>query len=111
MQEQRKFKRFPVDLQASCLSRDTEGPEECRVIELSSEGLRLLMRQKPVFGQDVSVDITLPTHSRHIQAVVLFRWAKQIYTNARYAFISGGEVVKTGGDDRHELLDYATHSS
>ncbi|MCP4716197.1 MAG: PilZ domain-containing protein [Deltaproteobacteria bacterium] len=99
MEEQRKFDRFETELDAVIVAAD-DTRYECRVVEVSRDGLRLHLPDKLRFGQKLHIDIALPAP---VQAELLLRWTKQVYDDREY-YAAGAEIIMISDADRELLL-------
>jgi len=59
MEERRQHQRYQVKLTAS-VTPEVGHPQEAFVTDVSSEGIRFLLREKIQFGTTVSVALMLP---------------------------------------------------
>ncbi len=112
MEEHRKFQRFSVDLQAHfSISGSNDRSEECRIIELSKEGLRLLFKERIRFGQNLALSLELPTHKTPIHADIVLRWSKQLYDEIKFEYMAGAEFTQIAQEDQQAILHYAQSCS
>ena len=109
MEEQRKFKRFPLVLDSKVMSINSGEWIDCRVVEISQDGIRLHLKEKIMFGQSVPLEIMLPGRKEPVKADLLILWSKQLYDETEFEFLCGAEMSRIVPDLKQLLLDFANH--
>ncbi len=110
MDDNRKFKRFPINLKASYLQEDDHNQwKECSVTDVSREGMGIelyLIESIPVRSV-IHLEIRAPIRGKSIKAVGIITWVKKLKDNQRFNFIGGVELTTIKPSDKWLLLDYA----
>jgi hypothetical protein len=107
MDNKRKFERFPITLHATCNDTGNAMPQKCKIIELSREGMRLLLNGKIQFGETIAVRIIIPGCTEPVPVSVTVRWNKRVYDDPEYLYLAGGELGDSDPNSRKILFDFA----
>lgn len=107
MDNRRKFERFPILLDATCIHAGNTASQHCKIIELSQEGMRLLLNEKIQFGESITVRIILAGRTEPVPISVSIRWNKRIYDEPEYTYLAGGELGSNDPNSRKILFDFA----
>jgi len=108
MKDQRKFKRFSIDLSARYLLEGN--PEEwkgCSVINISREGIgiEVYLREKIPIGSTLKIEIIVPTKEEPIKTMGILVWIRQV--KEKMDFVGGVKLIKIDSEEKWTLLDYA----
>jgi hypothetical protein len=110
MTDNRKFKRFPINLKATYLQEDDHNQwKECTVTDVSREGMGIelyLMERIPIRSV-IHLEIHPPKRGKTIKAVGIITWVKKLKDNRTFNFIGGVELTTIKPSDKWLLLDYA----
>ena len=106
MEERRQHQRYPVKLTAS-ITPEVGQAQEAFVTDVSSEGIRLLLREKIQFGSTVSVALMLPDKQHPVSAHMTVRWNRPVYDQAPYAYAAGGEIHRDDSPAWESVVAYA----
>ena len=110
MEDNRKFKRFPIKLEARYLQEDDHNEwKECSVTDISREGMGIelhLMENVPI-SSVIHLEIRTPIRGKAIKAVGIINWIKKLNNNRKFNFIGGVEITTIKPSDKWLLLDSA----
>jgi hypothetical protein len=102
MKNQRKYHRVSADLPAKYVGADGR-KKACKVVQISSDGIRLHLKEKIRFGQTLQLEIDVPSSKKPVKAVLFLRWSKELYHEKKTGFLAGCEI-KTIGDEERQIL-------
>jgi len=107
MEEKRKFMRFPVQVQATCLSGDTGSGCPCTVTQVSREGIavRLHGNRTVDAGETIHLDLNIPDAPGPEQSEVALKWTAPAGLKDTGLLRGGGKFVRVSPEAKERLLD------
>ncbi len=105
MNEKRRYKRYPVYFDASYQDSDGTAALECKVIEVSREGMRLRVYKALPFSSVIVLSITVPGRSDPFTVEAEVKWSREFYDEERQAFLAGVEFTVIQEDERESILE------
>lgn len=112
MDEKRKFKRFPLELQATWVDSSSRATGHCKVTGISRTGIavQLLTKDRVSPGQALALEIDIPIKIEPVTATMAVKWARDFSGGTGYPFMAGGELARITPEDKESLLDYGFES-
>ena len=109
MEDRRKFKRFPVLLNAQYLEDNKEEWKECSIIDVSREGagMNVYTKERIYIDTMLQLRIVVPIKKEPIDAVGTLMWIREIEGDPKFNFIGGIKLITIDPEDIWNLLDYA----
>jgi len=108
MEEKRRFKRFPLELQAIWTDGSSRATGYCKVTEISRRGIaiQLVAKDRVRPGHDLALEIDIPVKIKPVTATMAVKWVRDLAENPGYCFLAGGELACITPDDKERWLDY-----
>lgn len=108
MEDQRKYKRFPSQLNARYLEEHKEVWKDCRVINVSREGMgvEIYMQEAINIGSILQLEIGVPVKKEPIDAMGTLMWVRDLKDDPKFNFVGGIQLITIDPEDKWELLDY-----
>lgn len=106
MEETRRSERFTVALAAAFKDGGGAARQTCKIIELSRDGIRLLLSRKIKSGEKIMLEFLIPGRSASLHIPVTLRWHKQLYDASGFEYLAGGELVEIDPDEGSLLFSY-----
>ena len=108
MEDQRKYKRFPSQLSARYLGENKEEWKDCRVINVSREGMgvEIYMQEAINIGSILQLEIDVPVKKESIDAMGTLMWVRELKDDPTFNFVGGIQLITIDSEDKWELLDY-----
>lgn len=103
MEERRGNQRTGTDFSAQCRTADGR-THDCRVTDISTGGMRLVLAGKPSFGKSIELDVSFPEIPAIVKVVAVIRWSREIYTERGSVFVSGAEVSAVDAGQWEQVL-------
>ena len=112
MNEKRNFKRFPIDLNAKCFGGGSIEGKECKVVNISRNGIaiELYLKEKIDIAPSLELEINFPERIKPISSQVVLKWIAKLKDETEFNFAAGGKLKVIAPDDRECLLDYGFES-
>ena len=107
-EDKRKFKRFPINLDAKyLLEEDQRKWEGCTVINISREGMgiEVYLHERINIGSILQLKIIIPTNEEPIKATGILMWIKE--PDEKMNFMGGIKFTDIDFEDKWTLMDYA----
>ena len=107
MEDQRKYKRFPSQLNARYLEENKEEWKDCRIINVSREGMgvEVYMQEAINIGSFLQLEIVLPVRKEPIDAIGTLMWVRELKEDPKFNFVGGIKLITIDPEDKWELLD------
>jgi len=108
MKDKRKFKRFPVELDAKFfLEKNGEEWKHCKVVNVGRGGMGVEVHLQEHFpiGSILKIELAIPSKEGPIKAMGILRWIKELMEEK--SFLGGVEFMEIDPEDSWVLLDYA----
>ena len=108
MKDKRKFKRFPVELDAKyLLERDQKEWKPCKVISVGRGGMGIEVHLQERFqtGSILKIGVLVPLRDEPIKAMGILRWIRELVHEK--CFLGGVEFTEIDPEGKWILLDYA----
>ncbi|MEI6126758.1 MAG: PilZ domain-containing protein [Pseudomonadota bacterium] len=109
MEQNRKFQRFPVELNATRIGAGSNELRKCKIKEVSRSGVIIAvhLKEKIKIGRSLMLEIDLPGRKKPMIALVKLKWIKGLDAPGAFNFIAGGKLTIIRPEDKNSLLDYA----
>jgi hypothetical protein len=106
--ENRKHLRFSLPLPAECHYKAGEKPQECRLVDVSEEGVgfELDTHVDMRYGQKVLLSIFLPERKTPVSAIVKLQWVKIPHEGPLKQRL-GSLLLFIDPKDKAQLLEHA----
>ncbi|KPJ56038.1 MAG: hypothetical protein AMJ42_05830 [Deltaproteobacteria bacterium DG_8] len=107
-EDKRKFKRFPINLNAKyLLEENLKEWKGCTVFNISREGMgiEVYLRERIHGGSILQLKIIIPTKEKPIKATGILMWIKEL--KEKMNFVGGVKFINIDSEDKWTLLDYA----
>ena len=107
MEDQREFKRFPVQLSARFLGGSDDKWTSCSVTNVSREGMgiEVYLQEQIHPGEILQFKIIIPAKEELIKTTGTVTWSKEL--NEKMSFIGGIKFFNNASEDIWNLLEYA----
>jgi len=108
MKDKRKFKRFPVELDAKySLEINQKEWKTCKVVNVGREGMGIEVHLQEKFqtGSLLKIEVLIPPRDEPVKAVGILRWIKDLVEEK--CFLGGVQFTEIDPEDTWMLLDYA----
>jgi len=109
MDDRRKYKRFPIELNARYLSEENQKElRGCTVIDVSrgGMGIEVYLQEKIQIGSTLQLEIIIPIKEEQtIKATGILKWIREL--EEKMNFLGGIELITIDPEDKWTLLDYA----
>lgn len=104
----RKFQRFPMELHAKCSFKETDSVFNCKVSEVSKEGvaIKVQLTQKINPGSKLDLEIDIPSQMKPVNATFLLIWINESDQTPGFNYLAGGELRALDPDIKADLLSY-----
>ncbi len=111
MEEKRKYQRFPVELDGRCFGGSNNEYADCKIIDISKEGIsiKLYLKERIKIDSSLVLEINFPNikeSNRCISAVIVLMWIEKLSHEKEFNFVAGGEFTMIDPLDKQRLLDY-----
>jgi len=108
MEERRKYKRFPIQLNAQYLEENMGEWKECSVTNISREGMGICIYSHEKIDVDsiLLLRITAPIKKEPIDVTGTLMWIRELKDNPRFNFVGGAMIIAIDPEDKWALLDY-----
>ena len=109
MEEKRKYRRFPVGLNARCIGGGNNEGRECKIIDISRDGMaiHLYLKEKVNIAPSLVLEIDFPKKAQPINLLVSLKWIKGLEDETGFDFVAGGQLRMIEPEDKMILLEYA----
>lgn len=109
MEEKRKFRRFPLGLNARCIGGGNNEGKECKVIDISRDGMaiHLYLKEKIDIAPSLVLEIDFPERTEPINSLVKLKWIKKLEDKTEFNFVAGAQLTMIETEDKMILLEYA----
>jgi hypothetical protein len=104
--DKRRFERFAVNLRGNYILQDDHKTVECRIPEISSEGLRIQSPVKIPFKSSLLLSVEVPDHEPPLTVSVTIRWQKEIYGERDFSYMAGGQIEESDTKRFETLLEH-----
>ena len=108
MKDQRKFKRFAIELDAMYLLEENQKEwKGCTVVNVSrgGMGIEIYLQEKVPIGSMLQIELTISSKDDPIITVGVIRWIKELVEDKNY--LGGVEFTVIDAEDKWKLLDLA----
>ena len=107
MEDQRKFKRLPVQLSARCLAGSQDEWASCSVTNVSREGMgiEVHLQEKIHPGEILQFKIIIPAKEELIKTTGTVTWSKEL--KEKMSFVGGIKFFNIESEEIWNLLEYA----
>ena len=109
MEEKRKFRHFPVGLNARCIGGGNNEGKECRVVDISRDGMsvHLYLKEKINILPSLVLEIDFPGKAQPLNCLINLKWIKELDDESEFDFVAGGQLTMIEPEDKMILLEYA----
>jgi len=110
MEDNRKFTRLPVQLNARYSEGDKEEWKDCSVINISHEGMcvGVYSQEKIEIYSILQLEISVPEKKEPIAIMGTIMWVKKLKGDPKFNFLGGVRLIAINPEDTWTLLDYAS---
>jgi len=108
MKDKRKFKRFPVGLDARYLLKINQKEwNPCKVVNVGrgGMGIEVHLQEWCQTGSILKIEVLVPPRDEPVKAMGILRWIKEL--GEEKCFLGGVEFTEIDPEDTWMLLDYA----
>ena len=107
MEDERKFKRLPIELSARYLKENEKEWKGCTIINISREGMgiEVYVRERIPENSTLQLDIDVPEKDNSIKVKGILRWIKEL--QEEMDFVGGIEFSEIDAEDKWTLLSCA----
>ena len=108
MEERRRFKRFPIKLNAKYLLGENHKKwKPFMVINISREGMgmEVYLQEKIPIDSILQIEIIVPEKEKPVMAIGILRWIKEL--EKKVDFLGGVDLTKIDSRDKWVLLNCA----
>jgi hypothetical protein len=106
MKERRKFPRVSLESLENDIAGDKNKEADCKVTEISREGIRLHTKKEVVCGQCLNLKINIPSSSKPEDSIITLKWTKKVHDETGFEFQAGGELKISDPEARQSLMDW-----
>ena len=109
MEDRRKFIRFSVKLNAQYSEENQDKWNECSVINISREGLGLVvyLKEKIHLGSTLNLMIDVPEKNPSVSAAGTLIWIEELEKKSEFNYKAGIQIFTIDPEDKWLLLDYS----
>ena len=109
MEEKRKYRRFPMALNARCIGGGNNEGRECKVIDISRDGMaiHLFLKEKVSIAPSLVLEIYFPERTEPISSLINLKWIKELKDKTEFNFVAGGQLTMIEPEDKMILLEHA----
>jgi c-di-GMP-binding flagellar brake protein YcgR len=108
VEERRRFKRFPIKLNAKYLLGENHKKwKPFMVINISREGMgmEVYLQERIPIDSILQIEIIVPEKEKQVMAIGILRWIRELEKKMNY--LGGVDLTKIDSRDKWMLLDYA----
>lgn len=108
MEEKRKFKRFPIELNARYLLGENHKKwKSCMVTDISREGvgMEVYLQERIPIDSILQIEIIVPEKEKPVMVMGILRWIKELEKEMN--FLGGVDLTKIDSRDKWMLLNCA----
>ncbi|MBW1824348.1 MAG: PilZ domain-containing protein [Deltaproteobacteria bacterium] len=108
VEERRRFKRFPIKLNAKYLLGENHKKwKPFMVINISREGMgmEVYLQERIPIDSILQIEIIVPEKEKSVMAIGILRWIRELDKKMNY--LGGVDLTKIDSRDKWMLLDYA----
>ena len=108
VEERRRFKRFPIKLNAKYLLGENHKKwKPFMVINISREGMgmEVYLQERIPIDSVLQIEIIVPEKEKPVMAIGVLKWIKELEKKMNY--LGGVDLTKIDSRDKWMLLDYA----
>jgi hypothetical protein len=108
MKDKRKFKRFPVELDAQYLLEPNQKEwKTCKVVNVgrAGMGIEVHLQERLQTGSILKIEVLVPPRDEPVKAIGILRWVKELMEEK--CFLGGVKFTEIDPEDTWTLLDYA----
>lgn len=108
VEERRRFKRFPIKLNAKYLLGENHKKwKPFMVINISREGMgmEVYLQERIPIDSILQIEIIVPEKEKSVMAIGILRWIRELDKKKNY--LGGVDLTKIDSKDKWMLLDYA----
>ena len=108
VEERRRFKRFPIKLNAKYLLGENHKKwKPFMVINISREGMgmEVYLQERIPIDSILQIEIIVPEKEKSVMAIGILRWIRELDKKMNY--LGGVDLTKIDSKDKWMLLDYA----
>jgi hypothetical protein len=109
VEDRRKFIRFPVRLSASYSEGDKDKWNECSIIDISREGMGVVvcLKEKIHLGSILNLTIDVPGKKAPVFVSGTLTWIKELKGDPEFNYKGGIQLMSIDSEDKWKLLDYS----
>ena len=108
VEERRRFKRFPIKLNAKYLLGENHKKwKPFMVINISREGMgmEVYLQERIPIDSILQIEIIVPEKEKSVMAIGVLKWIRELEKKMNY--LGGVDLTKIDSRDKWMLLDYA----
>ena len=108
VEERRRFKRFPIKLNAKYLLGENHKKwKPFMVINISREGMgmEVYLQERIPIDSILQIEIIVPEKEKPVMAIGVLKWIRELGKKMNY--LGGVDLTKIDSRDKWMLLDYA----
>jgi flagellar biosynthesis protein FlhG len=103
----RKFRRFPIDINAQ-YGFNGKKIDKCQLYNVSSEGLAIKLNLPEVAkSSNLSVYLSLPEKQEEAKALLKLKWVEALYDPKEFNYNAGGTFTGLDSHCKNVLLEHA----
>jgi len=109
--DKRKSERIPVQAHATYLKEDKNSWEECLIMDVSREGMGILLLSNGLTNAGENLMLEIMIASKTIEATGTIMWTKELQGSKVINCAAGIKFIDMDDKARKSLVDYAYSQS